>query len=126
MSQIPDFTKIALDSSVSANRTAATEPLWETPEGIAVKPVYTASDRNELDFLDTYPGLPPFIRGPYPTMYVHRTRFRPERLSAESRQLADASGRLARRVRPTARRRTTIATSSRILHWPTGGRGGAS
>ena len=72
MSQIPDFTKIALDSSVSAGGTAATEPLWETPEGIAVKPVYTASDRNGLAFLDTYPGLPPFIRGPYPTMYVQR------------------------------------------------------
>ena len=44
--------------------------LWETPEGIAVKPLYTAADTEGLDFLATLPGLPPFLRGPYPTMYV--------------------------------------------------------
>ncbi len=44
--------------------------LWETPEGIAVKPLYTAADTEGLDFLETLPGLPPFLRGPYPTMYV--------------------------------------------------------
>ena len=43
---------------------------WLTPEGIDVAPVYTASDVAGLDFLDTYPGAPPFVRGPYPTMYV--------------------------------------------------------
>src|SRR5205807_4509513 len=45
---------------------------WETPEGIGVKPVYTADDLAGLDFLNTYPGLPPFLRGPYPTMYVNQ------------------------------------------------------
>ncbi|GAA4428451.1 methylmalonyl-CoA mutase [Actinokineospora soli] len=45
---------------------------WETPEGIAVKPVYTADDTAGLDFLDTYPGIAPFLRGPYPTMYVNQ------------------------------------------------------
>jgi methylmalonyl-CoA mutase len=44
--------------------------LWETPEGIGVKPLYTAADVEGLDFLETLPGLPPFLRGPYPTMYV--------------------------------------------------------
>src|SRR6201995_1691583 len=44
--------------------------LWETPEGIGVKPLYTAADTEGLDFLETLPGLPPFLRGPYPTMYV--------------------------------------------------------
>ena len=43
---------------------------WLTPEGIAVKPVYRPNDLAGLDFLDTYPGIPPYLRGPYPTMYV--------------------------------------------------------
>ncbi|WP_410569169.1 methylmalonyl-CoA mutase [Amycolatopsis sp. cmx-4-61] len=45
---------------------------WETPEGIGVKPVYTAADLSDVDFLDTYPGIAPFLRGPYPTMYVNQ------------------------------------------------------
>ena len=43
---------------------------WLTPEGIAVKPLYGADDLEGLDFLDTYPGIAPYLRGPYPTMYV--------------------------------------------------------
>ena len=43
---------------------------WVTPEGIAVKRAYTADDTAGLDFLDGYPGIAPFLRGPYPTMYV--------------------------------------------------------
>ena len=45
---------------------------WVTPEGIDVKPLYTAADLDGLDFLHTYPGLPPYLRGPYPTMYVNQ------------------------------------------------------
>jgi methylmalonyl-CoA mutase len=45
-------------------------PAWETPEGITVPPLYTAADLDGVDFLDTYPGIAPFLRGPYPTMYV--------------------------------------------------------
>ncbi|WP_410639438.1 methylmalonyl-CoA mutase [Amycolatopsis sp. lyj-346] len=45
---------------------------WETPEGIGVKPVYTATDLSDVDFLGTYPGIAPFLRGPYPTMYVNQ------------------------------------------------------
>jgi methylmalonyl-CoA mutase len=45
---------------------------WETPEGIAVAPLYTAADLDGLDFLATYPGIAPFLRGPYPTMYVNQ------------------------------------------------------
>ncbi|WP_367135200.1 methylmalonyl-CoA mutase [Saccharothrix sp. HUAS TT1] len=45
---------------------------WETPEGIGVKPLYTAADTDGLDFLATYPGIAPFLRGPYPTMYVNQ------------------------------------------------------
>ncbi|MEA5365927.1 methylmalonyl-CoA mutase [Amycolatopsis sp., V23-08] len=45
---------------------------WETPEGIGVKPVYTAADLSDVDFLNTYPGIAPYLRGPYPTMYVNQ------------------------------------------------------
>ncbi|MDU0293018.1 methylmalonyl-CoA mutase [Saccharothrix longispora] len=45
---------------------------WETPEGIGVKPVYGGADTEGLDFLGTYPGIAPFLRGPYPTMYVNQ------------------------------------------------------
>ncbi len=45
---------------------------WLTPEGIPVKPVYDASDRDCLTFLDGLPGIAPFLRGPYPTMYVQQ------------------------------------------------------
>ena len=44
----------------------------ETPEGIRVRPLYGPSDLEGLDFLDTAPGLPPFLRGPYASMYVNR------------------------------------------------------
>jgi methylmalonyl-CoA mutase len=45
---------------------------WQTPEQIPVKPLYTAADLRGVDHLDTMPGVPPFLRGPYPTMYVLR------------------------------------------------------
>ncbi|MEX0428842.1 methylmalonyl-CoA mutase [Nocardioides sp. DS6] len=52
-----------------ADPTATGEP-WHSPEGIEIKPHYTAADLEGLDALDTYPGLSPFLRGPYPTMYT--------------------------------------------------------
>ena len=45
---------------------------WKTPEGIDVPIMYDGSDLKGLDFLDSYPGLPPYVRGPYPTMYVNQ------------------------------------------------------
>jgi methylmalonyl-CoA mutase len=45
-------------------------PTWQTPEQIPVRPLYTAADLREVEHLDTMPGIPPFLRGPYPTMYV--------------------------------------------------------
>jgi len=45
---------------------------WHTPEGIGVKPHYASADLDGLDHLDTMPGLPPFLRGPYSAMYVMR------------------------------------------------------
>jgi methylmalonyl-CoA mutase len=43
---------------------------WETPEGIEVKPLYTAADLEGIESLDTLPGFPPFLRGPRATMYA--------------------------------------------------------
>ncbi len=45
-------------------------PPWQSPEGIAIKPLYSPADLDGLDALDTWPGLSPFLRGPYPTMYT--------------------------------------------------------
>jgi methylmalonyl-CoA mutase len=49
---------------------------WHTPEGIVVKPVYTAADRAAALVdgypLNSFPGEPPYLRGPYPTMYVNQ------------------------------------------------------
>src|SRR5690348_11668193 len=69
MSKIPDFSTVEFASVAANTNEAAAEP-WLTPEGIAVKPVYGPEDLSGLDFLDTYPGIAPYLRGPYPTMYV--------------------------------------------------------
>ncbi len=45
---------------------------WQTPEGILVPPLYGDADLAGLDFLDTRPGIPPFLRGPYASMYVNQ------------------------------------------------------
>jgi methylmalonyl-CoA mutase len=68
---IPSFADIDLGPLPPA-KYEADLPVWETPEGIAVKPVYGPSDVDGLDFLRTYPGIAPFLRGPYPTMYVNQ------------------------------------------------------
>jgi methylmalonyl-CoA mutase len=68
---IPNFAKIAFAESRRAAPAAAAEP-WLTPEGIPVKSVYGADDLAGIDFLDTWPGIAPYLRGPYPTMYVNQ------------------------------------------------------
>src|SRR5215813_2129550 len=69
MSRIPSFARVEFAEEPIGAQPGAAEP-WITPEGIAVKPLYGPSDVAELDFLETYPGIPPYLRGPYPTMYV--------------------------------------------------------
>jgi len=71
---IPRFDSVELGSPVPpAGQTAPTiTGGWETPEHILVPPLYTDADLNGLDFLHTLPGLPPYLRGPYPTMYVNQ------------------------------------------------------
>jgi methylmalonyl-CoA mutase len=76
MAPIPDFSDATLGPSLAPEPGAAQPEQpdavapWETPEGITVPPLYTAADLEGLDFLDTYPGIAPYLRGPYPTMYV--------------------------------------------------------
>ncbi|GAA0282066.1 methylmalonyl-CoA mutase [Cryptosporangium japonicum] len=67
---IPDFSNVELGAPAPAKGERAETPVWDTPEGIPVKPLYTADDLDGLDFLDTYPGIAPYLRGPYPAMYV--------------------------------------------------------
>ena len=68
---IPDFTKLDWSRPRAETRTVGATP-WQTPEGIAIKRSYGESDLNKLRFLDTYPGAAPYLRGPYPTMYVQQ------------------------------------------------------
>jgi methylmalonyl-CoA mutase len=82
---IPDFSALPLphraphrdraawEAAVAGSTGSRPEKLaWQTPEGIDVAPLYSAADLDGLDHLATYPGLPPFLRGPYPTMYVNQ------------------------------------------------------
>src|SRR5437870_6152941 len=69
MTRIPDFTRVDFADEPVAAPPGTAQP-WLTPEGIAVKKSYSAADTAGVDFLDTYPGVPPYLRGPYPTMYA--------------------------------------------------------
>ena len=83
---IPDFSSIPLrlnqnaqksfshwrESFEGATALSADSFIWETPEGIPVRPLYGMEDIEPLDFIDSYPGFQPFLRGPYPTMYVNQ------------------------------------------------------
>ncbi len=74
MSRIPDFTKVDLNA-ISAGpepKAKAIDSVWQTNEQIPVKSLYTAADTAELEHTDFVAGLPPFLRGPYATMYVTR------------------------------------------------------
>src|SRR4029078_12878517 len=71
MPRIPAFTEIDFQQA-QGSAAPAGAPAWQTPEGIAVKPAYGAGDLRGLDFLDGFPGVPPYLRAPYPTMYLQR------------------------------------------------------
>ena len=74
--EFPDFATIAAPDSASFATGAEAKEVdgepWETLEGIDIKAAYTAADTAGLGFVDTFPGMAPFVRGPYPTMYVSR------------------------------------------------------
>jgi methylmalonyl-CoA mutase len=69
MTRIPDFSKVEFADAPASAAPAQAAP-WLTPEGIPVDSIYTADVLKGLDALDTYPGIAPYLRGPYPTMYV--------------------------------------------------------
>jgi methylmalonyl-CoA mutase len=69
MASIPNFADVAFEAVDAAPASSSAQP-WLTPEGIPVKPAYGPDDLSGLDFLDSYPGIAPYLRGPYPTMYV--------------------------------------------------------
>ena len=79
MSIIPNFSTTPLyddtkttgsNASGNAREEDFDYDVLETPEGIDIKTLYEEVDTNGLDFLDTWPGIPPYVRGPYPTMYT--------------------------------------------------------
>ncbi|MBW1761269.1 MAG: methylmalonyl-CoA mutase [Deltaproteobacteria bacterium] len=82
MSRLPDFSTIDFDAVNESSSSSLADwkalvggradQSWKTPEGIEVKPVYTSEDLEPVTHLETMPGLPPFLRGPYSTMYVRR------------------------------------------------------
>jgi methylmalonyl-CoA mutase len=72
MTRIPDFADVDFGAGPTAGGAPAGGSAWQTPEGITVKPAYGADDIAALDFLDGLPGIAPYLRGPYPTMYVQR------------------------------------------------------
>jgi methylmalonyl-CoA mutase len=82
MSRLPDFSQIDFDAD-AGDRTSPladwrglaggrADQRWNTPEGIEVNPVYALEDLDPVTHLQTMPGIPPFLRGPYSTMYVRR------------------------------------------------------
>src|SRR6201985_1066466 len=71
MSRVPNFANVAFEPVAVAAPAGKAEP-WLTPEDILVKPGYSETDLEGLDFLETFPGIAPYLRGPYPTMYVNQ------------------------------------------------------
>ena len=76
MSRLPDFAKLDFDAIPTRVQTPlaakAEGPAWDTPERIPLRPIYGPDDLADATHLGTFPGFPPFVRGPYPTMYVQK------------------------------------------------------
>jgi methylmalonyl-CoA mutase len=88
MSALPDFSKLAFDNIALPRSTRADwerrlqkqresdpalrDAVWHTPEQLDVAPFYSAADLAPLEHLGYQPGFPPFVRGPYATMYVQQ------------------------------------------------------
>jgi len=74
VTKIPNFSKIEFDQNPETNNNESQHngELWETAEKISIKNCYTHKDIENLDFLNGWPGLAPFLRGPHATMYKTR------------------------------------------------------
>ncbi|MBA8963153.1 methylmalonyl-CoA mutase [Rhodococcus opacus] len=72
----PEQTDELIASAAAANHYSPEQVVWSTPEGIDVKPVFTKADRDAAEAegypVGSFPGAAPFVRGPYPTMYVNQ------------------------------------------------------
>ena len=68
----PDFSNIDYKPITDSKQEIPTEKNIETPEGINLKPVYHKADLDDIEHLNFAAGIPPFLRGPYSTMYVTR------------------------------------------------------
>lgn len=76
----PDFSRLPLGETTpgadlagwAARAGDGAKPVWQTPEGLPVKQLFSAADTAGLDFVDGWPGIAPFGRGPYPTMYTNQ------------------------------------------------------
>ncbi|HAB57285.1 MAG TPA: methylmalonyl-CoA mutase, partial [Acidimicrobiaceae bacterium] len=71
MSSIPDFASVPRPAG-TVTPSGADLDAWRTPEGIDVPASLAADINTDLAFPGTFPGLAPFVRGPYPTMYVNQ------------------------------------------------------
>jgi len=69
MTGFPDFATLPFAGAIPASPAPKGAP-WTTPEGIQVKPAYGPGDIKGMAELGGFPGLAPFVRGPYPTMYA--------------------------------------------------------
>jgi methylmalonyl-CoA mutase len=72
MSRIPDLTKLSWDDAPQAVHSSDRANVRTSPEGIDVHRHYDGDDIVRISHLGSWPGFPPFVRGPYPTMYVER------------------------------------------------------
>jgi methylmalonyl-CoA mutase len=71
MTTFPDFADLSFDAASPAEAAAATAGApWLTPEGLTLEPVYGPDAIAGLDFTQGLPGIAPYVRGPYPTMYL--------------------------------------------------------
>ena len=66
---VPDFTKIKINTSDFEYSNNVT---WVAPEGIEIKKAYKKADVEHIKHLNGLPGISPYMRGPYPTMYIQR------------------------------------------------------
>ena len=72
MKPFPDFAKLGFDDVPVKPLSGAAKATWDTPEGIPQHALYTAEDLTGVTHLGGLPGFAPFVRGPYPTMYVQK------------------------------------------------------
>ena len=105
MSIPKSFADHPLAGEVTAKEPVAGET-WESPEGIGILPIYGPEHLEGLDALDTYPGLAPYLRGPYPTMYTTQPW--------TIRQYAGFSTRGVQRLLPPQPRRRTEGAECRL------------